>query len=183
MRPRSWLTPLVLVLVTARCNTREVGADDHSAAGDTAPAATPAPSTTMPMAGRMPMRGTPMRGGMMQRGGGAAPQARAATAAATEECPAVTQALVDEGKTVFSSTGNCSTCHGANARGTALAPDLTDSTWLNIDGSYGSIANLVRTGVPQPKKYPAPMPPMGGANLSAKQLCAVAAYVYSLSHH
>ncbi|MBK5187072.1 MAG: c-type cytochrome [Gemmatimonadaceae bacterium] len=90
------------------------------------------------------------------------------------------QALVDRGRAVFSATGNCFTCHGANAKGTALAPDLTDRTWLNIDGSYRSIVALVRTGVPKPKQYVTPMPALGGAPLNTSQVCAVAAYVYSL---
>jgi mono/diheme cytochrome c family protein len=63
-----------------------------------------------------------------------------------------------------------------------LAPDLTDAQWLNVDGSYGSIAGLVRSGVPKPKEHSAPMPALGGAPLSGAQVCAVAAYVYSLGH-
>ncbi len=106
----------------------------------------------------------------------------AAQAAATVECPPVDQALVSRGRTVFSGAGNCFACHGTNAKGTPLAPDLTDAQWLNIDGSYAAIAGLVRTGVPRPKQHAAPMPPMGGATLSAAQVCAVAAYVYSLGH-
>ena len=46
--------------------------------------------------------------------------------------------------------GNCQMAHGAIAKGTALAPDLTDSTWLNSDGSYRAIARLVHSGVPRP---------------------------------
>jgi mono/diheme cytochrome c family protein len=98
------------------------------------------------------------------------------------ECPAVDPKLVAAGRAIFMGAGNCQMCHGANAKGTPLAPDLTDATWLNIDGSYAAIAGLVRTGVPRPKKYPAPMPPMGGGSLAAAQVCAVAAYVYSLGH-
>lgn len=98
------------------------------------------------------------------------------------ECPAVDKKLVAAGRAIFTGAGNCQMCHGANAKGTPLAPDLTDATWLNVDGSYAAIAGLVNKGVPAPKKYPAPMPPMGGASLSAGQVCAVAAYVYSLGH-
>ena len=98
------------------------------------------------------------------------------------ECPAVDPKLVAQGRAIFTGAGNCQMCHGANAKGTPLAPDLTDATWLNIDGSYAAIAGLVNKGVPAPKKYPAPMPPMGGASLAAGQVCAVAAYVYSLGH-
>jgi hypothetical protein len=36
--------------------------------------------------------------------------------------------------------------------------------------------------VPYPKQHAAPMPPMGGASLTPQQVCAVAAYVYSLGH-
>lgn len=77
--------------------------------------------------------------------------------------------------------GTCQTCHGPDAKGTSLAPNLTDSQWLNGDGSYQFIVNTVTNGVPRPKQYPAPMPPMGGASLSPDQVRAVAAYVYSLS--
>ena len=78
--------------------------------------------------------------------------------------------------------GTCSACHGQDAKGTAVAPDLTDSQWLNGDGSYQFIVNTITNGVPQPKQHPAPMPPMGGAQLSQDQIKAVAAYEYSLSH-
>jgi mono/diheme cytochrome c family protein len=78
--------------------------------------------------------------------------------------------------------GTCSACHGQDAKGTAVAPDLTDSQWLNGDGSYQFIVNTVTNGVPQPKQHPAPMPPKGGAPLTDDQVKAVAAYEYSLSH-
>lgn len=112
---------------------------------------------------------------------GEAPEVRAAAAEAAG-CPDITQELVDEGQEVFGGTGVCFACHGGDASGTQLAPDLTDQEWLNVDGSYGTIGELIRTGVAEPLQYPAPMPPMGGASLSAEQVCAVAAYVYSLSH-
>jgi mono/diheme cytochrome c family protein len=78
--------------------------------------------------------------------------------------------------------GTCTACHGQDAKGTAVAPDLTDTQWLNGDGSYDFIVNTVTNGVPKPKEHPAPMPPKGGAALSDDQVKAVAAYVYSLSH-
>jgi mono/diheme cytochrome c family protein len=78
--------------------------------------------------------------------------------------------------------GLCFTCHGPDAKGTTLAPDLTDATWNNVDGSLEAIVGLVKTGVPQPKQHPAPMPPMGGGQLTEPQIRAVAQYVYSLSH-
>jgi mono/diheme cytochrome c family protein len=78
--------------------------------------------------------------------------------------------------------GTCTACHGPDAKGTGVAPDLTDAKWLNGDGSYDFIVKTVTTGVPKPKEHPAPMPPKGGAQLTDDQVKAVAAYVYSLSH-
>ena len=96
----------------------------------------------------------------------------------------VTAALVQQGQQVFTGPGICMTCHGSDATGTPLAPDLTDSEWLWVDPAAGDaltqIATLIRTGVSQPKEHPAPMPAMGGAQLSDEQIEAVAAYVYSL---
>jgi mono/diheme cytochrome c family protein len=41
---------------------------------------------------------------------------------------------------------------------------------------------VITNGVPQPKQYRSPMPPMGGTQLNPQQASAVAAYVWSLSH-
>ena len=123
-------------------------------------------------------------GGMhlrMMGGEGDAPAAQAAPASA-ESCPDIDQALVDRGREVFNGSGGCTACHGADATGGTLAPDLTDDQWLNVDGSYSDVLAVIRDGVAQPTQYPAPMPPEGGATLSDAQLCATAAYVYSLSH-
>jgi mono/diheme cytochrome c family protein len=84
------------------------------------------------------------------------------------------------GKAVFLGKGNCHVCHGPNAKGTVLAPDLTDGEWINIDGSAAAIAKLVKEGVAEPKKYPSAMPAMGGASLTDAEVQAVAAYVHSL---
>jgi mono/diheme cytochrome c family protein len=85
------------------------------------------------------------------------------------------------GRTIFLGKGTCSACHGTEGKGTMLAPDLTDDAWLNIDGSVAQIARVVKDGVAQPKQHPAPMPPMGGAQLTDAEIQAVAAYVKSLS--
>ena len=76
----------------------------------------------------------------------------------------------------------CTGCHGADAKGTPLGPDLTGKKWLWSDGSYAGIAKTITDGVSQPKQYRSPMPPKGGAQLTAEQVQAVAAYVWSLSH-
>jgi glucose/arabinose dehydrogenase/mono/diheme cytochrome c family protein len=76
----------------------------------------------------------------------------------------------------------CTGCHGDSGEGTPLGPPLTAKKWLWGDGSYPAIAKTIREGVPQPKEYRSPMPPMGGAQLTSEQVSAVAAYVWALSH-
>jgi glucose/arabinose dehydrogenase/cytochrome c5 len=76
----------------------------------------------------------------------------------------------------------CEGCHGTNAKGTPLAPDLTSNKWLWGDGSLASITQIITNGVPNPKDYRSPMPPMGGAQLSPTEVSAVASYVWALSH-
>lgn len=116
----------------------------------------------------------------------------AAPAAAQDEPPApgesvelpdgVTAEMVDAGRSLFGAEGNCWACHGRNAAGTQLAPDLTDDEWLNIDGEYASIVELITTGVDEPVEHAAPMPPLGGAQLDDEQVRALAAYLYALTH-
>ncbi len=96
------------------------------------------------------------------------------------DCAAISQALVDQGRELFAGKGNCAACHGAGGEGGPVGPDLTDEQWINADGTLGSIADVVRSGVTEPKEFPAPMPPLGGAALSPEEVCAVAAYVHSL---
>jgi mono/diheme cytochrome c family protein len=91
--------------------------------------------------------------------------------------------LIAQGRDVYGGSGNCFACHGPDATGTPIGPDLTDAAWLNITGAVtpASIAAVIRTGVVQPVQFPAPMPPMGGGALTDEQVHAVSAYVYSLS--
>jgi mono/diheme cytochrome c family protein len=77
---------------------------------------------------------------------------------------------------------SCQACHGPDAKGGTVAPNLTDAEWLHSDGSFGAIYHQIETGVAQPKQYLGVMPPFGGAPLSPEKHRAVAAYVYSLSH-
>ena len=151
-RPTGLATVLLCSLLVAAC-----GGGEGSAGGDTSMAQTPAGSA----------------GGAAGAGG---------TAGGGADTAATPQ-LVALGDSIFhgrAAGGICFTCHGPDAKGTALAPDLTDATWINIDGSRAAIANIVRTGVLQPKQHPGPMPPFAG--FTDRQLQAVAAYVYSLSH-
>src|SRR5690606_18612418 len=103
--------------------------------------------------------------------------------AGVELPPGVTPEMVAQGQQIYSSNGLCFTCHGPDATGIPnLGPSFRDNEWLNIDGSYDAIVQVIQTGVPQPKEAASPMPPMGGAQLTDEQVRAVAAYVYSLSH-
>jgi mono/diheme cytochrome c family protein len=108
--------------------------------------------------------------------------------AATEAAPAmnlpegVTAAMVAEGQTIFMGQGICFTCHMQGGVGGPLAPNLTDDTWINIDGSYDAIVQTVMTGVAEPKEHPSPMLPRAGTGITDEQVRAVAAYVWTLSH-
>lgn len=141
-------------------------------------ATTPCPSATAPagkisVADAKPPEGTH-------------PNAGAADATASLPVPAgATKDMVALGDRIYHGEvggAPCTGCHGANATGTPLGPDLTGTRWLWGDGSYPAIAKIISAGVPQPKQFRSPMPPMGGAQLSSDQVSAVAAYVWALSH-
>ena len=93
----------------------------------------------------------------------------------------VTVAMVQEGQEIFNGAGICYTCHTQGGGGGPLAPNLTDDVWLNVDGEYASIIELVNTGVPQPKEHPGAMLPRAGMPLTDDQVASVAAYVFALS--
>lgn len=93
----------------------------------------------------------------------------------------LTMEMVDQGRQLFAGGGGCYACHGPEANGTQLAPDLHDDEWLNISGrDFDEIVGVIRAGVTAPVRHPAPMPPMGGANLGDAQIDALAAYIVSL---
>ncbi|MDQ8154205.1 MAG: c-type cytochrome [Gemmatimonadota bacterium] len=110
------------------------------------------------------------------------------TALAAVARPAAAQAgdeaLVAKGDSIFKGllgNGLCHTCHGPKGKGMkGLGPDLTDGVWLHGNGSADFVQQLVRTGVPAPKKSPTIMPPFGGMPLTTEQVTAVTAYVLSL---
>ena len=110
------------------------------------------------------------------------PPAEQGGGAAMELPAGVTAAMVAQGDTIFHNQGLCFTCHGPDAKGTTIAPDLTDDTWLNITArNYDEIVGVVTTGVAQPKQHPAPMAAKGGSTIGDEQVRAVAAYVYTLN--
>ena len=107
-------------------------------------------------------------------GAGAVPQLAANAPAG------VTQEMVETGAQQFSTV--CAACHGAAGVGTAAAPPLNDATWINVSGNFEEIVAVINAGVPNPKEYPAPMPPRGGGNFNEEQVRALGAYVFALSH-
>lgn len=95
-----------------------------------------------------------------------------------------TAAMVALGDRVFHGLdggATCTGCHGATATGSTLGPDLTGGKWLWSDGSLQGIAATITQGVAQPKQFRAPMPAMGGAQLNAAQVDALAAYIAALN--
>jgi glucose/arabinose dehydrogenase/mono/diheme cytochrome c family protein len=96
-----------------------------------------------------------------------------------------TEAMVALGDQIYHgrvAAAPCAGCHGPDATGTPLGPNLTANKWLWSDGSYDGIARSIAAGVSQPKAYRSPMPPNGGAELTHDQVSAVAAYVWALNH-
>jgi mono/diheme cytochrome c family protein len=118
----------------------------------------------------------------------AAATAPPAAPAVTREAslpPGVTRNTVGIGDQIFHGQmagGACSACHNTDGSGTTLGPNLRSGHWLWSDGSYEGILTTIKEGVREPKQFRAPMPPMGGTNLTSDQLSAVAAYVWTLSH-
>ena len=92
-----------------------------------------------------------------------------------------TVAMAQEGASIFAGPGICYTCHAEGGVGGPLAPNLTDDVWLNIDGAYASIIDVINAGVAQPLEHPGAMLPRAGMPLTDDQVAAVAAYVYTLS--
>jgi mono/diheme cytochrome c family protein len=113
------------------------------------------------------------------------PEAGAEAAGPLPTPPGATPAQVALGERVFhGQVGNapCVGCHGTNAEGTPLGPDLTSCNWLWGDGSLQLITQIITNGVPNPKEYSGVMPPMGGVQLSPAEVAAVAAYIWALGH-
>lgn len=110
-------------------------------------------------------------------------ESRAAPAPPVAPVPADEQGRIALGGDIFNGRaagGVCYTCHGQDGTGTQLAPNLRDQTWIHGDGRVEFIANVIRTGVAQPKQHPSAMPGFAGM-LTDDQIGAVAAYVHSLS--
>jgi glucose/arabinose dehydrogenase/cytochrome c5 len=140
------------------------------------PAAAPAPAAATSAATPAPEVGPPE---------GIHPDAGAEATGTLPTPPGATPAQVALGDRVFHGQvggGTCAGCHGSDAKGSPLGPDLTSGHWLWGDGGLAAITRTITDGVPHPKQYPGVMPPLGGAQLSPAEVAAVAAYVSALSH-
>ncbi len=128
-------------------------------------------------------------GGGGEAGGGNADtgaDTAAAPAATANQAPAQapsepTPQMIALGDSIFhgqAANGICFTCHGQDAKGGQLAPDLTDTTWLNTDGTYAGIIQVVHPqAVPRAHAgdgglpaQPRPGPRRGGLRLLAEPL-------------
>ena len=99
--------------------------------------------------------------------------------------PGATAGQVALGDRIFHgevASAPCVGCHGTDAKGSPQGPDLTNGKWIWGDGSLASIARIIKDGIPHPKQYGAPMPPMGGADLTPDQISAVTDYIWALNH-
>jgi glucose/arabinose dehydrogenase/mono/diheme cytochrome c family protein len=115
---------------------------------------------------------------------GTHPDAGSATAGLSAP-PGATPAMVALGDRVYHGQvggATCTGCHGSDAKGSPLGPDLTANKWVWGNGSYSGIAATIAGGVAHPKNYRSPMPAMGGAQLSGDQVMAVSAYIWALNH-
>jgi glucose/arabinose dehydrogenase/mono/diheme cytochrome c family protein len=99
--------------------------------------------------------------------------------------PGSSRAAVELGEQIYHGQPGgaaCVACHGTDGAGTSLGPKLTGPTWLWSDGGYAALEKTIAAGVPKPKQFTEPMPPMGGTQLTSEQLSALAAYVWALGH-
>jgi mono/diheme cytochrome c family protein len=109
-----------------------------------------------------------------------------ATTAAAAAPPDTSAAIIAEGRTLFNGTARCASCHGSNGRGGQGGPQLNDTEWLQINGSYSGIQYIIRNGVSagdiREPMHQRPMPARGGENinLTDAQIDKIATYVWSL---
>lgn len=108
------------------------------------------------------------------------PEVLSATLNAGTAPDGVTLESITEGRILFNARATCSACHGANGKGGQLAPNLADDVWLNSDGSFAGIIEVIDAGVLEPKEYPGLMLPRGGLGLSDEEVSSLAAFIWSL---
>lgn len=147
-------------------------------AGSGSEGITPCPSMTALGGAAGSARATPPEGTNPNAGG-------AIAAASLPVPPGATRQMLEAGDRIYHgqvASATCAGCHGTDAQGTQLGPNLRSRSWLWSNGSLAGIEKTIRDGVAKPKNYRNPMPPMGGSQLTRRQVREVAAYVWALSH-
>jgi mono/diheme cytochrome c family protein len=97
--------------------------------------------------------------------------------------PGVTDSAIAWGRALFHGSANCAGCHGEAGRGTDLGPNITGAIWLHGPGTYESLIEQVKHGVPSSRSYTGEaMPQRGMVPMPDDAVKAVAAYVWFISH-
>lgn len=107
----------------------------------------------------------------------------AAPLAAQQRPAGVTDSAIAWGKQLFHGSANCAACHGDGGRGTDDGPNITGALWLHGPGTYESLIEQVKHGVPASRSVTGQAMPMRGwVPMNDDDVNAVAAYVWSISH-
>ena len=81
--------------------------------------------------------------------------------------PGVTDSAIVWGRDLFHGSAGCSACHGEGGRGTERGPNITGAIWLHGPGTYESLIEQVKHGVPASRSYTGEgMPPRGRVPMS-----------------
>jgi mono/diheme cytochrome c family protein len=94
----------------------------------------------------------------------------------------VTDSAVALGRTLYAGKGQCAGCHGVRGEGTAEAEPLISGVWKLGSGSYDWLVHVTRhSGIAARGRDGDPLPMRGPTLLSADEVTAVAAYVWTIS--
>jgi len=109
-------------------------------------------------------------------------EAPASGGEATASAPASEADLAALGERLYTGKAICFSCHGRDAAGTQIAPDLRDDQWLHVEppATVEKVAAVIISGVMQPKEHPGIMPPKAGVDLSDEEVRALAVYLLQL---
>ena len=106
-----------------------------------------------------------------------------AQAAPSPRPAGVTDSAIAWGRELFHGSARCAECHGPGGRGSDRGPNITGAIWLHGPGTYESLIEQVKHGVPASRSYTGEgMPPRGMVAMPEDAVRAVAAYVWSISH-
>lgn len=102
-------------------------------------------------------------------------RAQAKTAPEALDTSAVSQEMIDHGRSVFQTKAPCATCHGSSLEGTAVAPPLRPHAWRDAkSGSLDEIYRVITHGVPGTAMVAFP----GG--ITDAEARALAAYIWAV---